>query len=201
MNKSQQDKWDSAAGFYDLLEGFGPERRWRPYKQKLYSKMNGKILFLAVGTGLDILSFPPNQDITGIDISPKMLEKAQPRVEAYAGNMTTQQMDVHELKFADNTFDQVFTACTFCSVPDPIKGLVELRRVLKPEGTLNMFEHTGSFVFPFNVMLNFMNPAVKSIGPEINRNTVANVKAAGFKIEKINHVFLDIVKTIEAKAP
>ena len=155
---------------------------------------------MAVGTGLDILSFPPNQDITGIDISPKMLEKAQPRVEAYAGNMTTQQMDVHELKFADNTFDQVFTACTFCSVPDPIKGLVELRRVLKPEGTLNMFEHTGSFVFPFNVMLNFMNPAVKSIGPEINRNTVANVKAAGFKIEKINHVFLDIVKTIEAKA-
>jgi ubiquinone/menaquinone biosynthesis C-methylase UbiE len=76
-------KWDSAASLFDLMGGFGPEKRWRPHKERLFSTMEGKVLFLAVGTGLDIPCFPPGKDITGIDISPKMLEKTEPRVAAY----------------------------------------------------------------------------------------------------------------------
>ncbi len=201
MDKTNQEKWDSAAGLYDLTGGFGPERRWKGHKQRLFSTMHGNILFLAVGTGLDIASFPPGQQIVGIDISPKMLEKAKPRVEAYAGQMTLRQMDVHEMDFADASFDQIYTSCTFCSVPDPVKGLTALRRVLKPGGTLHMFEHTGSKYFPFNVMLNFMNPVFRNLGPEINRDTVANVREAGFEISKVTNIFLDVVKTIEATAP
>lgn len=196
-----QKKWDSAADLYDLTGSFGPEARWRPFKEALFSKMRGKVLFMAVGTGLDIACFPPGQDITGIDISPRMLEKAAPRIAAYSGQMTVHQMDVHEMNFADATFDQVFTACTFCSVPDPVAGLRALRRVLKPGGTLNMFEHTGSHTFPFNVMLNITNPLLRTLGPEVNRNTVANVRAAGFEVNRVNNIFLDVVKTIEATTP
>lgn len=201
MNAETQKKWDSAAVSYDFMGSFGEERRWRPHKTRLYSTMDGKILFVAVGTGLDILSFPPGKDITGIDISPKMLEKAAPRVAAYPGDMTAQQMDVHQMTFPDDTFDQIYTSCTFCSVPDPVRGLMALRRVLKPGGKLRMFEHTGSRLFPFGAMLNIMNPLMRKLGPEVNRDTVANVRAAGFQVDKVTNIFLDVVKTIEATNP
>ena len=194
-------KWDKAARNFDLMAGYGPEKRWEPWKRELFSKMgDGRILFLAVGTGLDVSFFPPGRHILGIDISDRMLEKAKPRVDAYDGSMEVRQMDVHEMPFEDGHFDQVFTSCTFCSVPRPIEGLKALRRVLKPGGELHMFEHTGSRYFPFSLMMNLMTPLSRRLGPEMNRKTVDNVIAAGFEITQVKPVYLDVVKTISARA-
>jgi ubiquinone/menaquinone biosynthesis C-methylase UbiE len=63
--------------------------------------MHGKILFLAVGTGLDIPFIPAGHENTGIDISPRMLEKARPRADAYEGKLELLEMDVHDLVFPD----------------------------------------------------------------------------------------------------
>jgi ubiquinone/menaquinone biosynthesis C-methylase UbiE len=200
MDTSTQKKWDFSAFFYDLL-AWGPERRWAPRKRELFSSMRGKVLFVAVGTGQDIPFFPPGRDIIGIDISPRMLAKARKRAARYPGSLELRVMDIHALEFVDHSFDQVVTSCTFCSVPDPVAGLNALRRVLKPGGELYMFEHTGSRVFPFNLMLDVMTPIWKPIGPEMNRDTVANVKQAGFEIRQVNNVYLDVVKTIVATSP
>ena len=193
-----QGKWDRGAKTYDFMNAYGPERRWGPIKREWFSKMRGEVLFLAVGTGLDIQFFPPNQRISAIDISPKMLELAADRINAYVGTLDAQVMDVHEMSFPDNHFDQVFTSCTFCSVPDPVAGLKELKRVLKPGGELYMFEHTGSRFFPFSLMMNLMTPLTRKLGPDMNRDTVNNVREAGFKVEEVNHIYLDVVKTIHA---
>ena len=194
-------KWDNAAKSFDLLNGLGPELRWAPVKRELFSAMQGKILFLAVGTGLDIQFFPPGHDIVGIDISPKMLDKAAARAAAYPGNLRLQEMDVHKMSFEAECFDQVYTSCTFCSVPDPVHGLQELRRVLRPGGVLRMFEHTGSRYFPFGLMLDLMTPLSRRVGPEMNRDTVSNVARAGFRIREVRNAFLDVVKVITAVAP
>ncbi len=201
MDTETQAKWDKAAPTFDIMAGGGAEDRWRPAKTELFSHMQGKILFMALGTGLDIPAFPAGQNITAIDISPKMLEGAQPRIDAYVGDLTAQVMDVHDLSFDDDSFDQVFTSCTFCSVPRPVEGLRSLRRVLKPGGELFMFEHTGSQYYPFKLMMNLMTTLTRRIGPDMNRTTVANVRAAGFDIYEVNHIFLDVVKTIKALNP
>ena len=201
MDQITQQKWDRAAANFDLMAGYGPEKRWAPVKREFFSVMQGKILFLAVGTGLDIQFFPPGQDIVGIDISPRMLEKARARADAYKGKLELRHLDVHDLDYPDGTFDQVFTSCTFCSVPDPVRGLESLRRVLKPGGELHMFEHTGSRYFPFNVMMNLLTPLSRKLGPEMNRPTTDNVRKAGFEVKEVRHVYLDVVKTIHAVVP
>lgn len=200
MDVSTKRKWDFSSSFYDLL-AYGPERRWAPLKRDLFANMNGKVLFIAVGTGQDIPFFPPGRDIIGIDISPRMLAQAKSRAAEYAGTLDLRVMDIHEMEFPDHSFDQVVTSCTFCSVPNPVAGLTALRRVLKPGGMLYMFEHTGSRVFPFNLMLNIMTPLWKPIGPEMNRDTVSNVEKAGYEILQVNNVYLDVVKTIIARSP
>ncbi len=201
MDLVTKPKWDRASANFDLMAGYGPEKRWEPVKRELFSKMgDGPILFLAIGTGLDVRFFPPNRKIVAIDISDGMIEKARSRVEAYDGQIELRQMDVHEMPFENGHFDQVFTSCTFCSVPRPVEGLEALRRVLKPGGELHMFEHTGSRYFPFRIMLNAMTQLSRHLGPEMNRPTVENVKAAGFQLAAVQHVYLDVVKTISATA-
>jgi len=201
VDRSTQAKWDRAAPNFDLMAGRGAEKRWRPFKEALFSYMEGRILFLALGTGLDIETFPPGKTITAIDISPRMLEVAAPRIAAYDGEIDARVMDVHELEFDDGSFDQVFTSCTFCSVPRPVEGLRALRRVLKPGGDLFMFEHTGSRYYPFKIMMDAMTLLTRKIGPDMNRTTVANVRAAGFRVTEVNNLFMDVVKTIKAVNP
>lgn len=201
MDQVTKAKWDKAAPNFDVMGGYGPEKRWGPYKRELFSQMgDGRILFLAVGTGLDIPFFPSRRNLVGIDISDKMLEVAKRRLDAYDGEIETHVMDVHEMPFDDGSFDQVFTSCTFCSVPTPVKGLEQLRRVLRPGGDLYMFEHTGSRYYPFRWMMNLMTPLSRLVGPDMNRDTVGNVAAAGFELRKVEHIYLDVVKTIHATA-
>ena len=90
-----RQKWDKLAPNFDLMAGQGAEVRWKPVKQRLFSHMEGRILFLALGTGLDIATFPPGKDITAIDISPKMLEQARERIEGYDGKLHAEQ-DQHD---------------------------------------------------------------------------------------------------------
>lgn len=201
MDLDTQSKWDRTARFFNLMAGKGAEVRWQPEKEALFSHMDGNILFLALGTGLDIPTFPPGKNIVAIDISPKMLAQAHPLIEAYDGAIDAQVMDVHDMSYPDETFDQIYTSCTFCSVPNPVAGLESLKRVLKPGGNLFMFEHTGSSYYPFKIMMKAMTLLFEKIGPAMDRNTVANVRAAGFEVEEVNNVFLDVVKTIKARKP
>jgi ubiquinone/menaquinone biosynthesis C-methylase UbiE len=197
MASIAQGRWDKASGTYDLFSR-GAEKRWKAAKCESLSHVRGRVLFLAVGTGLEVPFFPPRLDITGVDISWGMLRRARPRAEQYQGVFRLAQSDAEHLAFRGDTFDTIVTACTFCSVPDPVAGLRELRRVLKPGGELRMFEHTGSRWFPFNLMLHVMTPITRNFGPELNRDTVSNVRRAGFHVRSIRNVYLDVVKIIVA---
>ena len=64
-----------------------------------------------------------------------------------------------------------------------------------------MFEHTGSRYFPFSAMLNLINPVARRFGPEVNRDTLANVTRAGFEVRAVERIYLDVVKMIHAVVP
>ncbi len=200
MYSACQAKWDRASRTYDWMT-WGDERRFGEAKTRLFRKMKGHCLMVAAGTGHDFGYFPPGLSITAIDISPQMIERARPRATAYPGALDLRVMDVQALEFADETFDTVATACTFCSVPDPVRGLRELYRCLKPGGTLLMFEHVRSRFGPIAVLQDLLTPITRRMGPDMNRDTVANMLRAGFELSREQNVYVDVVKAIEARRP
>lgn len=196
MDVQTQRKWDKASRTLDLFS-YAEDRRLGPHKRRLFGKMSGATLMVAAGTGNDFKFFPRDMNFVAIDISPKMIECAAPKATAYTGSIELREMDVCALDFPDGTFDTVVTACTFCSVPKPILGLRELRRVLKPGGQILMFEHVRSAVGPLAILIDLMTPLFSRFGPELNRDTVGNVQKAGFRLRRVENVYLDVVKIIE----
>jgi len=191
-------KWDKASSCFDIGKK-AEERRYGSYKRSLFSKARGKCLLVAVGTGADFKFLPEGLDIVAIDFSPEMLKKAEEKVPSYKGNLSLKEANVENLGFDDESFDTVITSCTFCSVPNPVDGLKELRRVLKDDGQILMFEHIRAGNFLLGTMMDIMNPIINLFGPNLNRTTGENLKKAGFKLTRDFNVYLDMVKLYEAK--
>ena len=106
------------------------------------------------------------------------------------------EADVQDLPSDDDTIDTVVGTCVFCSVADPVQGLRELGRVVRPDGRVLLLEH----VRPTNRFLGRIADAVSALtrrifGFRTNRRTEENVTAAGLEILEVarNGVWRQIV--------
>lgn len=188
--------WDMRARFYDFREASCLRRG--PAKAALFSDMRGRVVFVAAGTGSDFTSFPPGMDITAIDISDAMLRRAAKRAVAYGRTLRLLKADALALPFPDSSFDTAVTSCTMCSVPDPVRALRELHRVLRPDGRLLMFEHVRSRQFLLAWVLDLMTIWTRRTGTEMNRDTLSNARIAGFQIADVQCAYLDIILAVRA---
>jgi ubiquinone/menaquinone biosynthesis C-methylase UbiE len=117
----------------------------------------------------------------------------------YRGSIKLRLEDVQRLSFRDETFDTVFTSWVFCSVTDPVKGLTELRRVLKKGGQLLMLEHVRSKGKRLGYLMDKINPLIARYGVDnISRDTVETLRLVGFKVKQERNLAHDVVKLIVA---
>lgn len=193
-------RYDRIARIYDVLE-WPMERGARHWRRQLWSRVTGdRILELGIGTGKNMRWYPPGTAITGLDLSPRMLERARRRARSSSIGIELVEADAQQLPFADASFDTVVATFLFCSVPDPVRGLEEARRVLVPGGQLLLLEHVLSRGPALRWLMQRLDPlAVRLSGAHINRDTAANVRAAGFGGVEEQDLALDVVKLIEAR--
>jgi ubiquinone/menaquinone biosynthesis C-methylase UbiE len=158
-------------------------------------------LLVAAGTGIDFQHLPPRAvaNVIAIDLSSAMLERARRRVNDGPTRVSLVRTDALRLPFQANAFDTVLTSCTMCSVPRPAGVLREIHRVLRHDGRLLMFEHVRSRHALLGVALDAMSVWTRLTGTEMNRDTLRTVRAAGFRIESVESVFLDVIIASEAR--
>lgn len=178
--------YDRLAGVYDLytapMEWLGGTKA----RTRLFGQARGRVLEVGAGTGLNFSHYPDGIELTALDISPRMLARATCRAAALGRQVSCEVGDVEQLPYPDATFDTVTAACTFCSVGDPVQGLREVRRVVKPSGQVLLYEH----VRPRNRLLGWLadllSPLTRRLcGPSINRRTEQNIEAAGLHLTQV----------------
>jgi ubiquinone/menaquinone biosynthesis C-methylase UbiE len=199
--RREQALYDRKSRLYDLMDwpmdamGMGRLRR------RLWQQAQGqRVLEVGVGTGRNLPHYPSDSRVVAVDLSPGMLRRAVKRAERMGLQVDFVLADAERLPFRDGSFDTVTATCVFCSVPDPVQGLKELRRVSRREGYTLLLEHVRARNPLLGKVMDWLNPlSVRFQGVNINRDTVNNVKRAGLAIEREDSFMMSIVKMLRAR--
>lgn len=137
-NSTNITKYKYLSGIYDaFFRPFFTGARKKAF-QMISPNTGDKVLLAGVGTGLDLKYFTAGVDVTGIDISEDMLNKAQEKNKDIKADLKI--MNAEELLFDNNTFDYVVLNLILSVVENPKKAMAEAVRVLKPGGTMLIWD-------------------------------------------------------------
>src|SRR5713101_3860535 len=177
------------AAFYERLSRGGSERSFmEPLRKEIIGQAQGLVLEIGAGNGLNFAFYDPAQvqRVEAIEPDTAMLRYARERLKTARVPITLTQAPVEALPFADETFDSAVATLVFCSVTDPLAGLSEVRRVLKPGGTLLLIEHVRAHGAIAGRVQDMVTPVTKILAGNChwNRNTEHTVVDAGFQVQE-----------------
>lgn len=169
-------------GLMAASERFGFQR-WR---HRLLSGVGGWVLEVGCGTGRNLPDYPASvEGVVGLDPCLASLLAARRK----APWVPLVLASAEALPLRDHRFETVVSSLVFCSVPDPLRGLAEVARVLEPGGRLRMLEHVRHHRPWLARLQDIVQPlwTWAAGGCYPNRETEATVRAAGFRIHDDLH--------------
>lgn len=198
----QQRVWDKNAPSYDRQIAFFEKLWFGGGREWLGERAHGRVLEVAVGTGLNLPHYPTDATITGIELSPAMLAIARQRAADLDRDADLREGDAEHLPFGDASFDTVVCALALCTIPDPATAIAEMRRVLVPGGRLLLLDHIGSTWPPIRAGQWLLERlTIRAAGEYFTRRQLPLVRAAGLEIVETERLKAGTVERIHACKP
>ena len=195
-----RELYEKDAPRYDATMGFFERVLFRDARSWVCSKAEGKTLELAVGTGRNLPYYPPHVELTAIELSPAMLERAQNRARELGRAADLRLGDVTALDFPGGSFDSVVCTFSLCTIPDDAAAVAEAGRVLRPGGRFLLAEHVRSTRPVIRAGQKLIDPlTVRFQGDHMVREPLRHLEAEGFDIEQLQRYGLGIVERVAAR--
>lgn len=187
--------YDKQIAFFEKI-WFGGGREW------LGARAQGRVLEVAIGTGLNLAHYPADATVTGIELSPAMLAIAKQRAADLGRDVDLHTGDAEALPFDDAAFDTVVCALSLCTIPDPAVAIGEMNRVLVPGGRLLLLDHIGSNWPPIRAAQWLLEGlTIRAAGEHFTRRQLPLVRAAGFDIVEVRRLKAGTVERVLARKP
>lgn len=201
--RSALERYERIAPLYDVLDLPFEWARYRHIRPKLFAGLTGRILDAGVGTGRNVAYYPRGAEVTGIDLSPAMLLRAQARAERLSRRVHLQLMDVTRLTFPDATFDSAVASFLFCVLSSELQApaLRELGRVLKRGGTLRLLEYVRPKGASRAFVAALWEPWMAwAYGAGFDRNTESHVRDTDLRVVESCFVVPDLIKIVTLRS-
>ncbi|MDV7246572.1 MULTISPECIES: class I SAM-dependent methyltransferase [Rhodococcus] len=188
-NAKVEKVFDTMSRHYDTQMGFferfvlGPARQWA------VAQASGRVLEIAVGTGLNLPLYGPQvEKVVGVDLSEGMLDVARRRIaQDRLERVEVRRGDVQELDVPDASVDTVVSTFTFCTIPDPLQASKEALRVLVPGGRIVLAEHGPATNTIGLALMRAVEPLSVRFGTDhLTRDPAPYLEEAGFTIDTVH---------------
>jgi ubiquinone/menaquinone biosynthesis C-methylase UbiE len=201
--RSNLERYQRIAPFYDLLDLPFELRRYRALRPLLFDGLTGRLLDAGIGTGRNFPFYPAGSSVVGIDLSPAMLARAERKRGRSRAAIELRQMDVTRLDYPAGSFDAAVSTFLFCVLPEELQAaaLRELNRVVKPGGPIRLLEYVRPRGRVRRLMSRLWEPWMAwAYGAGFDRQTEQHVSEAGLDLVEARYVVDDLVKLISARA-
>jgi len=170
-----------------MSKGRDPEEK---YRRRLLAGAQGRVIEVGAGNGLNFAHYPPEvTEVVAIEPEPRLREEAIKAARNASVAIEVKDGVAGTLPAEDGSFDTAVASLVLCSVPDQVKALAEISRVIKPDGNLHFYEHV---IAREAGPVRFMRFADATFWPHLaggchmSRDTTSAIEAAGFEIDEID---------------
>jgi ubiquinone/menaquinone biosynthesis C-methylase UbiE len=162
------------------------------YRSQVVPRARGRVLEVGVGSGLNLSFYGPEvESLTALDPSEELLRMASRKAERVSFRVEFCNCSSESIPAADAAFDTVISTWTLCTIPDPVKALKEMKRVLKPGGSVLFVEHGLAPEASVRAWQGRLNPVWRRVtgGCNLNRRIDALVRSAGLTITRLENEY------------